>query len=97
MSKHIHKLDIDIKLSQGDPYLVNAIASGHEIISTKTRKELNFYSFATKYCNWYNRGSFAIYDSFVHKVLIAYKRQDSFTSFQEADLKYFPQVYRSHS
>lgn len=87
MVRHIQRLDIDSRLKQGDPVLVNEISSGHGIISKKNNKEINFYSFATKYCNWHNRDNYAIYDSFVNKVLIAYKRKDSFSTFIETDLK----------
>jgi len=89
MAKHIQQLDIDGRLKQGAPLLVNEISSGHGIISKKNNKEINFYSFATKYCNWHNRDNYAIYDSFVNKVLIAYKRQDNFSTFMEKDLKDF--------
>ena len=71
MARHIQQLVIDCRLKQGDPLLVNEISSGHGIISKKNNKEINFYSFATKYCNWHNRENYAIYDSFVNKVLIA--------------------------
>jgi hypothetical protein len=89
MAKHIKQLDIDGRLKQGDPLLVNDISAGHGIISKKNNKEINFYSFATKYCNWHNRDNYAIYDSFVNKVLIAYKRKDNFSTFMETDLKDF--------
>jgi len=87
MARHIQQLDIDSRLKQGDPLLVNEISSGHGIISKKNSKEINFYSFATKYCNGHNRDSYAIYDSFVNKVLIAYRRKDKFSTFIETDLK----------
>lgn len=89
MARHIQRLDIDSRLKQGDPLLVNEISSGHGIISKKNNKEINFYSFATKYCNWHNRDNYAIYDSFVNKVLIAFKRKDNFSTFIETDLKNF--------
>lgn len=89
MAKHIHQLDIDSGLNQGDPHLVNKISSGHGIVSKKNNKEINFYSFATKYCNWHNRDNYAIFDSFVKKVLMAYKRKDNFSAFVETDLKDF--------
>ena len=54
MAEHIQYLNIDIQLKRGDPTLVNRIASGHGIVSSRTNRELNFYSFATKYCNWHN-------------------------------------------
>jgi hypothetical protein len=89
MARHIQRLDIDNRLKLGDPLLVNEISSGHGIVSKKNNKEINFYSFATKYCNWHNRDNYAIYDSFVNKVLIAYKRKDNFSTFIETDLKNF--------
>lgn len=89
MARHIQQLNIDESLKQGDPLLVNKISSGHGIISKKNNKEINFYSFSTKYCNWHNRDNYAIYDSFVNKVLMAYKRKDNFSTFIETDLKYF--------
>jgi hypothetical protein len=89
MAKHIQKLQIDQGLKVGDPHLVNEIALGHGIKSKRFNKEINFYSFATKYCNWHNRDNYAIYDSFVEKVLIAYQRKDSFSIFKKSDLKNF--------
>lgn len=89
MAKHIQKIQIDNSLKKGDPTLVNEIALGHGIISKKNGKELNFYSFATKYCNWHNREHYAIYDSFVEKVLLTYKMKDSFADFTKSDLKDF--------
>ena len=89
MAKHIQDLNIDDCLKQGDPHIVNKISLGHGIISKKNNKEINFYSFATKYCNWHNRDNYAIYDSFVKKVLMAYKLRDNFSDFVETDLKDF--------
>ena len=54
MAEHIQYLNIDIQLKRGDPTLVNRFALGHGINSSRTNRELNFYSFATKYCNWHN-------------------------------------------
>ena len=89
MAKHIRQLDIDSVLSNGDPAVVHRIATGHGIVSKRNNKEINFYSFATKYCNWHNRDHYAIYDQFVEKVLWAYKRRDHFSSFKRTDLKDF--------
>jgi hypothetical protein len=94
MAKHIQKLGIDISLDDGDPHIVNKISVGHGIRSSKTTKELNFYSFATKYCNWHNREQYAIYDSFVEKILMAYKKQDNFSMFTKAELRDFPTFKR---
>ena len=89
MAKHIENLNIDLGLKQGDPNVVHQIATGHNIRTRKNNKEINFYSFATKYCNWHNSESYAIYDSFVDKLLMAYKKKDNFSSFRQIDLKDF--------
>lgn len=89
LAKHILGLNIDRDLQIGDPNAVNRIASGHGI-TNKNETELNFYSFATKYCNWHNRDAYAIFDSFVEKVLMAYKKQDHFSEFRTSNLKEFP-------
>ncbi len=89
MAKHIQKLNIDKDLKSGNPDIVRKIASGHNIKLSNTNKELNFYSFATKYCNWHNQDDYAIYDNFVKKILLAYKKRDKFSVFKESDLKDF--------
>ena len=89
IAKHIQKLDIDNRLIQGDPNLVKQIATGHGIRFAKTNKEISFYSFATKYCNWHNKEAYPIYDSFVDKVLRAYRKKDNFSKFKDSDLKDF--------
>ena len=89
MAKHIQQLQIDQDLKKGSPSVVSKIATGHGIKTKKNNKELNFYSFATKYCNWHNTDSYAIYDSFVEKILLAYKRKDNFYEFKQSDLKDF--------
>ena len=88
MSEYILKLQIDIPLIKGDPKVVNLIASGHSIKKNET--EIYYYSLATKYCSWHNKDSYAIYDSFVEKLLLEYHRQDKFSSFSQPDLKDFP-------
>lgn len=94
MAQHILNLRIDESLAEGDPHIVNKIAIGHGIRTKKTNREINFYSFATKYCNWHNTEQYAIYDSFVERVLLAYKRKDNFSSFKQSDLREFPKFKR---
>ena len=89
LAKHIKRLNIDKDLNNGSPQLVHKIATGHEIRISHSNKEINFYSFATKYCNWHNRKDYAIYDSFVDKLLWAYKNSDGFDTFKRADMKDF--------
>lgn len=83
MAKHIQRLDIDASLRQGDPEVVTRISLGHEIRSKKTNKEINFYSFGIKYCSWHHKDMFPIYDSFVYKILIAYREKDGFSNFKK--------------
>jgi hypothetical protein len=94
MAEHIQKLDIDGMLRVGNLDVVNQIATGHDIRRTKTKTELNLYSFATKYCNWHNQESYAIYDSFVEKILLAFNRKFKFCDFKQTDLKDFRKFKR---
>lgn len=64
MADHIVVDKIDKRLKDGDYFLVDEIAKV-EIGG----KERNFYSFASKYCHYHNPKKFAIYDSYVAKVL----------------------------
>ena len=89
MAKHILQLDIDKKLKKGSSEAVGMISKGHGIKTSKNNTERKFYSFATKYCNWHNRESYAIYDQYVEKILIAYQKKDGFSSFKKDDLKDF--------
>ncbi len=82
VAKHILDLNIDEKLQKGDSSVVN------EIAKVKINdKEKNFYSFATKYCSHHFPKEFPIYDSFVEKVLLYYKKLDNFMDFTKYDLK----------
>lgn len=90
MAEHIKQLDIDNALDNAEPMVVHEIAIGHGIKTRKGDRDINFYSFATKYCNWHNKVEYPIYDSFVHKILVAYRKRDSFSEFNDADLKDFP-------
>jgi hypothetical protein len=85
VAKHIQNLDIDSRLKEGDPTLVDEIAK--ITIGGKTK---NFYSFASKYCSHHNQLDFPIYDSYVHKVLKYYRNVDKFFDFEESDLKAYP-------
>lgn len=80
VAKHILQLDIDKRLQEGDLTLVNDIADV---------KDLNrrFYSFASKYCSHHNPEQFPIYDSYVNKVLMHFKKVDGFANFTNQDLQ----------
>lgn len=80
VAKHILSLDIDTRLKQGDPTLVDAI---------KTVDGRNHYSFATKYCSHHNPLEYPIYDSYVDKVLRYFRDKDGFCAFKSDDLKQY--------
>ncbi len=86
-AKHIAGLEIDARLKQGDPQLVDQIAR----LTIKTKrgeeKKRRNYSFATKYCSFHQPTLYPIYDSIVDKVLKAYQKQDKFSSQLLGDLK----------
>ena len=82
VAKHILNLNIDTKLKNSDESLVNDIAK-----INISGKDKFFYSFATKYCSHHNPTEFPIYDSFVEKILLHFKKEDKFSIFKKEDLK----------
>lgn len=80
VAKHILELDIDERLKNGDLSLVNDIAEVKELDRT-------FYSFATKYCSHHYPDVFPIYDNYVIRVLIHFKKINHFAKFTREDLK----------
>lgn len=82
MAKHILSLDVDERLRGGDPNLVNEIARVK--ISEKSK---NFYSFATKYCSHHRPNDYPIYDYYVERVLVRFKKNDNFYQFTNVDLR----------
>jgi ADP-ribosylglycohydrolase len=87
----IMKLNIDERLKQGDYKLVKDIA---EVKVGKSRKPRNFYSFATKYCSHHRPEMYAIYDSYVDKLLWEFQKRDKFSAFKLTDLKKYPEFMR---
>lgn len=63
VATHILSLNIDERLANGDPTLVDDIAK-----VTISGKNKYFYSFASKYCSHHNPNAYPIYDSYVEKV-----------------------------
>ena len=82
---HIWKLNIDERLIQGDKSLVHKIAH----VEVGNPKKLRFfYSFATKYCSHHQPEMYAIYDNYVEKLLMAFKKRgDNFSEFRLNELK----------
>lgn len=86
VAKHIVALDIDKKLSENNLDLVNDIAE----VKMNGGKVIKFYSFATKYCSHHNPEQYPIYDSFVEKVLLHFKKEDNFYQFNKQDFRVYP-------
>ena len=82
VAKHICALDIDLRLKAGDVTLVGDI---QYVTIADTKKK--FYSFASKYCSHHNPLDYPIYDSYVDEVLRYFRNRDSFSDFQDGDLK----------
>ena len=82
VAQHILSLQIDERLEKGDRSLVNDIA--HVEVNGKDHF---FYSFATKYCSHHQPERYAIYDSYVEKVLLSMNSRKQFTNFKREDLK----------
>ena len=83
IAKHIVALKIDEHLRNNELTIVNKIAN----VTMKGGKIMNFYSFATKYCSHHQPLNYPIYDSYVEKVLIHFKKVDNFAVFTKIDLK----------
>ena len=82
VSKHILNCKIDKDLENGSIELVDKIAP--VTIRGKTR---NFYSFASKYCSHHKPEIYPIYDSYVEKMLMFFKKKDKFAKFRKDELK----------
>ena len=82
VAQHILSLKIDERLEDGDLSLVDEIS--HVEVNGKVH---TFYSFATKYCSHHNPERYAIYDSYVEKVLISMNSRDHFMDFKQEELK----------
>ncbi|MCQ2977311.1 MAG: hypothetical protein MJ232_04780, partial [archaeon] len=72
VANHILSLDIDIRLNNGDPTLVDDIAN-----ITIDGKKIRFYSFASKYCSHHRPYDYPIYDNYVDKILWYFKKRDN--------------------
>lgn len=82
MAEHILNLNIDKRLRDHDYSLVDDISI--VVIDGKRR---HFYSFATKYCSHHQPDYYAIYDSYVEKVLMSINKREPFTNFKRHQLK----------
>ena len=90
VAHHIWELKIDERLRQGDYTLVNDMAHVSVGKPGKQKTLRFFYSFATKYCSHQLPQIYAIYDSYVEKVLWDFQKRDGFSHFKVSDLKDYP-------
>lgn len=81
-ARHIHSLDIDARLAECDPALVNDIA----LTPVKEGKTVRFYAFATKYCSWHAPDDYPIFDGMIGRLISEYQRIDRFAFFWKHDL-----------
>jgi hypothetical protein len=93
VAQRIMKLNIDERLKQGDYTLVEDIAEV-KVGKTGKSKSRRFYSFATKYCSHHQPEWYAIYDSYVEKLLWEFQKRDDFSDFNLSDLKKYPEFMR---
>jgi hypothetical protein len=73
---------IDSELKKGSPEVVDKIAK----VSVQG-KPRNFYSFATKYCNWHQPALYPIYCAKTDTYLRCVQQHDHFAAFQQNDLR----------
>jgi hypothetical protein len=92
VAQHILKLNIDERLRGGDLSLVDMIA---RVKVGNPPKERRFYSFATKYCSHHQPQKYAIYDSYVEKLLWDFQNRDKFSDFKLPDLKDYTNYMRA--
>ena len=90
VAHHIWELKIDERLECGDYILVNEMA--HVAVGKPGKPKISrfFYSFATKYCSHQLPKKYAIYDSYVEKILWDFQKRDRFSHFKVSDLKDYP-------
>lgn len=88
VAQHIFSIhDLDNRLHAGDLTLVNDIA----VVKSLHK---NFYSFASKFCSHHEPCKFPIYDYYVEKVLLYFKKKDSFFKFKKEELKNYESFYK---
>lgn len=75
----VHVPTFDLLLERGDLEAVKIVRSGHGIRMKKTNKELDFYSFATKYCSFHNPREYPIYDNLVADLLWTLNKEHKWT------------------
>lgn len=78
--------DIDRKLQEGAEDLVGEIMH----VTYSSGREIDHYSFATKYCCFHNPEAYPIFDSFVGRALWFYRQKENFYPFMRKELAEYP-------
>jgi len=79
MAHHICRLkNLKSMISDGEGAAVEAVRFGHGIIWEKSRKEIDFYSFSTKYCHWSNPNRYPMYDQYVQRAVREIRERTSY-------------------
>ena len=87
LAEHIVNLEIDQRIEKLDFTLVNEIAT----FKDKEGKNVNVFSFATKYCSFHSPKNYPIYDKSVDKMLWRFKPENNF---KRKDLKCYPTFHK---
>jgi hypothetical protein len=82
IASHVVKLKIDKDLNRGNLDLVDKL----RFVKRKTQK-VNLYSFASKYCGMHRPDLYPMWDSYVDRMLRAYRKKHKFASFINLDLR----------
>jgi hypothetical protein len=90
IAKHIVSLKIDKALSKNDLILVDKIGK----VKMSDGIVRNYYSFATKYCSHHKPTVYPIYDYYVEKMLLYFKKNDRFYDFSRKDLRSYS-IYKN--
>lgn len=88
VAKRTLTMDADSRLAAGDLTLIDDIRHGHGVKTKKTGKEIDFYSFATKYAALHEPTKFPIFDSLVMRLVTALNKKLGFcTHFTQTYLR----------
>jgi len=85
IAEHIVRQKIDNGLDGVDLAVVDKIRKGHSI-RNRYGTEINFYSFATKYCSFHRPDKYPLFDSNVKTALIYFKKNCEKFTFNDEDL-----------
>ena len=89
IAKYIANQKIDADLHTGDLRVVDKIRTGHGVRRKGTDTEINFYSFATKYCGFHNPDKYPLFDSNVKRALRYFKKHNPEFTFNNTDLRVY--------